>query len=85
MLLKCGTEGMVRERTFPIGMDDCAIGMVDQTCILQRLFAQLRLHVVVPVEPMDTAVEAVQHCRQAKILVPIADFCDACERFLVWA
>ena len=66
-----------------VGVKDRPLDIRVAAGVLQGLYTQLCSHVVVHIGTLDTAIEAVQHCRQAELPILTWNLRDVCEELFI--
>lgn len=77
-------EQLAGELTAPIRVKDQTLCVDAAAGILQGLDTQLRLHIVIHMEALNAAIEAVQHRCQIELAVRAGDLGDVCQELFVW-
>ena len=76
-------EHLAGKLAAPVGVKDRPLDIRVAAGVLQGLYTQLCSHVVVHIGTLDTAIEAVQHCRQAELPILTWNLRDVCEELFI--
>ena len=83
MALECFAKLLAGKLAAPIRVQDQSLCANAAAGILQGLDAQLCPHVVIQMEALDAAVEAIQHCGQIELAIRTGDLSDVCQPLFI--